>query len=612
MKKVLLTSVAFIAIVASSSAHAESAQCAQMAALVKQNHELAEKLNKLSKDNSTLCTPDFFSLAERLYNIQVQIGAISSTKPGECRDTRPGAAAETAATTAGQKAFCAGKSREKAEQEVLIERGRKSLAEWRKKVDGQSTSPTTQHSSKEDPNMTGPDLNCLTERGTLDIVDHNCKPGTPQAGKPPNNNPKNVPTPQYDHHGGIPPKDSTRASQPAREARVAPTPDYRNALVLRPAYTPPSPTDPEKEDLRAPDTTATGHRDGGRWIAPSAEDTNIMRWCEHTNDPAKKAVIGLAYWYDMCVSDGDAEKLRWNLNEADDSNDKPPRDPGRPANECGEGSGLKPDPTGFGRWTCQKLGGDLPLEGRSKAENRLRASAENKLRMANDKIVSTRTAKGRELTVALEAAEGFFRDAAEDFSAIGDEENHDAALREAGRMAAMKFLETYDGKKPSVNACRAAAQNFVLDERNPQSTKLLKKIEGLCGQNGIPPKEATPRQQTGASSPPPVREAKKTEDENEADSEPKKVPVAVPETKRVPTAADLNAPFPKLQPGQKLCMDAIPPGDPFYDACHKCENIPLSQWDKVCGKTEWLVSDRMKRSPYFKAWLKKTPKGGGG
>jgi hypothetical protein len=92
------------------------------------------------------------------------------------------------------------------------------------------------------------------------------------------------------------------------------------------------------------------------------------------------------------------------------------------------------------------------------------------------------------------------------------------------------------------------------------------------------------------------------------------VPVAVPETKRVPTAADLDAPFPKLQPGQKLCLYAIPPGDPFYDMCRACEKVSLKRFDEVCGKIDPhdLISARMKKSPYFKAWDKKTPNSGGG
>jgi hypothetical protein len=36
-------------------------------------------------------------------------------------------------------------------------------------------------------------------------------------------------------------------------------------------------------------------------------------------------------------------------------------------------------------------------------------------------------------------------------------------------------------------------------------------------------------------------------------------------------AASVNAPFPQLKPGQKLCQASIPPGDPFYRQCMLCD-----------------------------------------
>jgi hypothetical protein len=55
-------------------------------------------------------------------------------------------------------------------------------------------------------------------------------------------------------------------------------------------------------------------------------------------------------------------------------------------------------------------------------------------------------------------------------------------------------------------------------------------------------------------------------------------------------AADkLNAPFPKLQYGQKLCMSNIPPGDPFYKECQACEKT---------GSCNGDLRDRMRKSPY--------------
>jgi hypothetical protein len=76
---------------------------------------------------------------------------------------------------------------------------------------------------------------------------------------------------------------------------------------------------------------------------------------------------------------------------------------------------------------------------------------------------------------------------------------------------------------------------------------------------------------------------------------------------------DIDAPFPKLQKGQKLCSYAIPPGDPFYEMCMACENVPLSRFDACRKKADPqdLVSARMQRSPYFKEF-KKGPRTGGG
>lgn len=51
-----------------------------------------------------------------------------------------------------------------------------------------------------------------------------------------------------------------------------------------------------------------------------------------------------------------------------------------------------------------------------------------------------------------------------------------------------------------------------------------------------------------------------------------------------------DAPFPKLQYGQKLCMSNIAPGDPFYAQCKKCE--------KKAGECSGELRDRMRRSPY--------------
>ncbi len=51
-----------------------------------------------------------------------------------------------------------------------------------------------------------------------------------------------------------------------------------------------------------------------------------------------------------------------------------------------------------------------------------------------------------------------------------------------------------------------------------------------------------------------------------------------------------DAPFPKLQYGQKLCMSDIPPGDPFYKQCQACE--------KKISECSGDLRDRGRRSPY--------------
>lgn len=89
---------------------------------------------------------------------------------------------------------------------------------------------------------------------------------------------------------------------------------------------------------------------------------------------------------------------------------------------------------------------------------------------------------------------------------------------------------------------------------------------------------------------------------------PTETPDAAPKKEPTLTRKDLNAPFPRLKPGEKLCSNAIPPSDPFYDPCHRCEDIPLGKrWDAVCSKDSDLVNARINRSPYFKAYLKKIP-----
>jgi hypothetical protein len=53
----------------------------------------------------------------------------------------------------------------------------------------------------------------------------------------------------------------------------------------------------------------------------------------------------------------------------------------------------------------------------------------------------------------------------------------------------------------------------------------------------------------------------------------------------------LDAPFAKLKKGEKLCMDSIAPGDPFYAQCRACEKSV-----KHCSGD---LRDRIRRSPYL-------------
>jgi hypothetical protein len=57
-------------------------------------------------------------------------------------------------------------------------------------------------------------------------------------------------------------------------------------------------------------------------------------------------------------------------------------------------------------------------------------------------------------------------------------------------------------------------------------------------------------------------------------------------------AAPLDAPFPKLRHGEKLCMESIAPRDPFYRQCRACEKSV-----KACTGD---LRDRIRRSPYLR------------
>jgi hypothetical protein len=56
-------------------------------------------------------------------------------------------------------------------------------------------------------------------------------------------------------------------------------------------------------------------------------------------------------------------------------------------------------------------------------------------------------------------------------------------------------------------------------------------------------------------------------------------------------ASPLDAPYTKLQYGQKLCeAGGVAPGDPFYKQCKACENTSACTGD---------LRDRARRSPYY-------------
>jgi hypothetical protein len=55
-------------------------------------------------------------------------------------------------------------------------------------------------------------------------------------------------------------------------------------------------------------------------------------------------------------------------------------------------------------------------------------------------------------------------------------------------------------------------------------------------------------------------------------------------------ASPLDAPFPRIKKGAKLCLSSIAPGDPFYAQCRACE--------RSAKKCSGDLRDRIRHSPY--------------
>jgi len=179
---------------------------------------------------------------------------------------------------------------------------------------------------------------------------------TPQHNQ---DNSKIIPTPQHSDRGNPKIVSTPQQQKQAHGGQTVGPSSGRSALPSGGVSVPVTPSAPPSSlDVTPPPTTAQGRRVNGKWVAPSHDDENLMAWCERTNDPDQKAVIGISTWYNLCVSDGD--DLRWGLKEKETDEKKPTRSTDSvPSGPCARGSGLKPDPTGFGRWTCQELGGNL-------------------------------------------------------------------------------------------------------------------------------------------------------------------------------------------------------------------------------------------------------------
>jgi len=169
------------------------------------------------------------------------------------------------------------------------------------------------------------------------------------------------------------------------------------------------------------------------------------------------------------------------LMDQSGSNNPPPSGAIRiPTSGCGAGQGLKPDPTGFGRWTCQKLGG-FTVD-----QNNKRANAERLLHEAQGNITMARTAKGDVLDQTLLDIEQNFRAASGLFFQAGDTDSADMALGEAARISLIRFLENHEKKKPTDQECERVVKNFdSINRDDPQALQKVNDVSQMCSKQAL-------------------------------------------------------------------------------------------------------------------------------
>lgn len=131
-----------------------------------------------------------------------------------------------------------------------------------------ATSPTPRTNPPQEPKPSTSG-NCLVERGTLDIVDHDCKPQTPSAGRPP----------PY-------PKGVTAHPRPDGAPPIEHTPQGQSSVTWN--------TFPK--DAPVGGRLGTSHR----WTAPADLDARAKSWCETANETTRET----AAYFNACVSDG--------------------------------------------------------------------------------------------------------------------------------------------------------------------------------------------------------------------------------------------------------------------------------------------------------------------
>ena len=220
-------------------------------------------------------------------------------------------------------------------------------------------------------------------------------------------------------------------------------------------------------------------------------DTRIRDLCSTFSGEQRSECVD--WYYLLGVNAGNYSHMRymsqfppveWNSGSkrGPDTGNQPSPTGDRVAGGCNKGYGLKPDRSGFGRWTCQKLGGDVPPSDK-------RELAEEHLRRGSDAIKVAHDAKGPDLLQAIMEAEQAYRNASGFFTQAGDEENAEAALYEAARLGLVRFLEAYEAgigyltnnSKIGRRDCDAVYRHFrTIDTSNPQATDLRDRIKRVC------------------------------------------------------------------------------------------------------------------------------------